>query len=543
MGKWKFTAPDGSEYIVEGETAEGAYNALNDEIARQVQAEYSSMPWYQQAGTAADDVMRIGGDSLTFGGADHLAGIMPGSEGYDAERFKTQKARIRAGSAQIPIDVLAALGVGRVMPSAVEPVKDMIGGPGLVRAASGGTAAGIETGILGGVDATVRGDDVSEGVGGGVLSGLAGNTISGLFKKGAEGLGFLSKKGTEGYERMRGLTKVDEPAPPPAPKPEAPASPVLAEVPAPAPKPKKKTPAPKPEATASTPSSAAFREAADAADKAEAAAIKAEQVAAGTFSTAKAKAFAQSRATELRKAANTAAQKAQRLADVEATRISAAKKAPTPAAPPKTSTQTPLGTNLTSNRSNVAPGTKPAASSKAKKSAPPPTDARTDTIAALEEARRAADAQARGATGRGFDRALSDDIQRILGNDELMSGLSKEERAAIDAVNRGDPAVRAGRWLGKLPTAQSMLGGAGIGGASVLAGANPMLGLSLAAGIPAGNMLGKHIANAGTRKSLDEAIDKVKGTTPPSNEAMKKMQEDLYNVIRLMGIGQNNSAR
>lgn len=118
-----------------------------------VQADFDAMPWYQKAGVAADDTMRLIANGLTFGWADNLAGAMSG-EGTEAEKLRSDEARARAGSAGTAAELL-----GMVAPAGA--ISKGVGmGTGLV-ANTVGTSMARE-GIAGGV--------------GGVLSALSDTT-------------------------------------------------------------------------------------------------------------------------------------------------------------------------------------------------------------------------------------------------------------------------------------------------------------------------------------------------------------------------------
>lgn len=419
--QFKFTSPDGKEYLVtvpEEATAEEAYSKLQEQISESIRTEYAVMPWYQKAGVAADDVMRIGADSLSFGGADRIASALPGGGSLEEERFRTEAARTRAGGAAIPIDVLAALGIGRVLPSAIDPVVKAIGGPAGVRAVTGGTVAATETGVLGGLESQIRDQDLSQGIVEGILAGPIGHSIGGL-----------AKKGKEAYNWVFGS------------KPKAVENPV----------------------PVSTPKSTA----------------------------------------------------------------------PAPAATPV------FGKNIEGG--NVAPKKTPTRRpTKADKARQARDAARTDFVTAFDDAVSRATLQSKGATSRGFDRAITDDIQNIINNKALMESATDAERDAMIRIVTGDPAVKAGRSVGRIPTFQGMMGGAGVGaGTSFLTGNIP-LGVTLAGAVPTAGVLGRATANRGARNLTKQASDIVHSVPPPTPAITKKMQEDLANVIRLMGIGQTD---
>ena len=137
--------------------------AVTPRSQAEVDKEYNAMPWYKQAATAADDLVRIGASGISFGGLDRLLGP-------EAEKA-TQEARMRAGWAGVPAEVMGTLaspitravgGVGRVVSEALPTglIPRM-----LVGAAEGGT--------LGATDAGIKGKDVQDGILSGAIIGSA----------------------------------------------------------------------------------------------------------------------------------------------------------------------------------------------------------------------------------------------------------------------------------------------------------------------------------------------------------------------------------
>lgn len=159
------------------------------------QANYDAMPWYQQAGQAADDTVRLLASGLTFGYADKLAGAL-GGEGTEAERKRTQDARDRAGwagtAAELTGGVAAPIGLaGRGATLAGRfGTGAMTGGKGLAARSALMGAEGAGYGAL-----TASGNDENIGlgallgVGGGVGGNLAGEGLSALGQKASRALG------------------------------------------------------------------------------------------------------------------------------------------------------------------------------------------------------------------------------------------------------------------------------------------------------------------------------------------------------------------
>jgi hypothetical protein len=94
---------------------------------------------------AADDVVRIGLDTASFGGADWLTGQLPGSEGVEAERKRTALARERAGWSAPVLDVTTAVAA---TPSLVArlPQAASWAGKGL-RYGAGAIEGGLQTAL------------------------------------------------------------------------------------------------------------------------------------------------------------------------------------------------------------------------------------------------------------------------------------------------------------------------------------------------------------------------------------------------------------
>lgn len=214
MPTFQITGPDGKKYRVKGDTAEGAFQALQQHIGGSAkveeqrefqgpvipggnlaQANYDAMPWYQQAAQAADDTARLLASGLTFGYADKLAGAI-GGEGTEAERARTQQARERAGwagtAAELTGGVAAPVGLagrgatlmGRFGTGAMTGAKGLAARTGL---------AGVEGAGYGALTAAGNDQAILPGAGFGILGGfggnLAGEGLSALGQKASRALG------------------------------------------------------------------------------------------------------------------------------------------------------------------------------------------------------------------------------------------------------------------------------------------------------------------------------------------------------------------
>ena len=139
--------------------------------------EFEQAPWYQQAGQAADDVVRLLANGATFGYADKLAGYL-GGEGTEAERALSEQARERAGSAGTAAEIVGAVAtpVGLARQGATLAGRlgtgTMTGAKGLAARSSLMAAEGAGYGAL---TATGNDQSVGEGAALGLLGGAAGN--------------------------------------------------------------------------------------------------------------------------------------------------------------------------------------------------------------------------------------------------------------------------------------------------------------------------------------------------------------------------------
>jgi hypothetical protein len=129
---------------------------------------YNELPWYAQAGQAADDTVRFLANGMTFGMADRFAGMMNG-EGTDAERARTEEAMARAGTAGTAANIVGGVMTGSALPS-------------IGRGLSGSVGTGA---LYGGIDGALRDSDS--------WGEWAGNTIGGAgmgagFGAGAHGV-------------------------------------------------------------------------------------------------------------------------------------------------------------------------------------------------------------------------------------------------------------------------------------------------------------------------------------------------------------------
>lgn len=138
----------------------------------------ADQPWYSELGQAANDILRLGSNAVTFGFRDKLAPYVTGNT-VDEERALTAQARERAGSAGLAAELIggAAIPMGAASAglTAMKAVPaGMTGARGL--AARTGAMAG-EGALYGGVSALGNDQDVLTGMGYGAAGGAAGNLV------------------------------------------------------------------------------------------------------------------------------------------------------------------------------------------------------------------------------------------------------------------------------------------------------------------------------------------------------------------------------
>lgn len=135
------------------------------------------MPWYAQAGQAADDIMRLAANGMTFGYADKIAGYL-GGDGTVQERQRTQEARDRAGSAGTVAEIGGAVATPMGLAGRGATLAGRLGtgamtGPTGLLARS--ALMGVEGAGYGALTAAGNDQDVGQGALYGLAGGAAGN--------------------------------------------------------------------------------------------------------------------------------------------------------------------------------------------------------------------------------------------------------------------------------------------------------------------------------------------------------------------------------
>src|SRR5690606_25096164 len=157
------------------------------EHAARVRAEYDAQPWYEQAATAADDIITHH-VANPFGLGDHVRAAAstlynggPYAEHLARERAETRDAGIRAGTAGIAAGMVTPLKAatsgltlaGRFGTAALTKAQGLAARTGLMAA---------EGAFCGGADAAGRGHDMARGAtlgaAGGAIGNVAGEALS-----------------------------------------------------------------------------------------------------------------------------------------------------------------------------------------------------------------------------------------------------------------------------------------------------------------------------------------------------------------------------
>jgi hypothetical protein len=166
--------------------------------AQQAQAEFEAMPWYGKAGQAAQDIARIGVDGLTYGYGDKLGakmGELAGAGSYDDNiaklRAETEAARARSGMAGTVADIggqilgpSKLLGAAKMLPGAGAVGSALSKVPGAKTLSAVGGGAG-----LGALNAAGHDQDITGGAVIGGAAGLAGRALAPVVSKAAGAVG------------------------------------------------------------------------------------------------------------------------------------------------------------------------------------------------------------------------------------------------------------------------------------------------------------------------------------------------------------------
>ncbi len=172
-------APDGWAAFADAPGA-GAPQAPGPRRPEVVQAEFDALPWYKKAGQAADDLVRLAANGVTFGYADKLAGALNGT-GADAERALSQEAQDRAGLAGDVAEIGGSLALPLGAARSGLTLAGRLGAkalPGVAGLAARSGLMGLEGAGYGTLDAAGHDQPLSEGALTGAIFGTGGNAAA-----------------------------------------------------------------------------------------------------------------------------------------------------------------------------------------------------------------------------------------------------------------------------------------------------------------------------------------------------------------------------
>lgn len=155
--------------------------------------QFQERPWYEQAGIAADDSLRLLSNGLTFGYRDKLAEYMGGSD-PETERAKSGKAMERAG---FPGQIAEAAGMSMLPGGPLRKMEQMAleGAGGLRSIFTKGATAATEGSLMGALHASGHDTDIQEGALSGALVGpLARFGVGGVTKGLDKAAGLATKR-------------------------------------------------------------------------------------------------------------------------------------------------------------------------------------------------------------------------------------------------------------------------------------------------------------------------------------------------------------
>lgn len=183
MAKYTIVRPDGSKVVVEGppNNKAGAFAEYKRQREALAWNEYQHLPLGNRVGRAFDDQARIAANAMAFGSqhiADRLASIMPGGD-YEREKFLTEQARLRAGTAGTAMEGLGIASTAAALPSAGPRIAARFGGPDWLQGITKGIVSIPETAGLMTGQALAEGTDPLEEGWKGAMFGPAAHLLVG----------------------------------------------------------------------------------------------------------------------------------------------------------------------------------------------------------------------------------------------------------------------------------------------------------------------------------------------------------------------------
>ncbi len=156
-----------------------------------------------KAGRGVDDLARLAADGATFGGVDHLAGLMSG-RGVEAERAMTEASKDRTGGMGLAAEMLGGaaggIGIGKAGLTALRAVPQKATGLGAELLRMG--AQSLDGLAIGALDSRLHGKDAVEGAQQGALWGMGGALAGRAIGGAAHAMGSLANRPGPVPDRM-----------------------------------------------------------------------------------------------------------------------------------------------------------------------------------------------------------------------------------------------------------------------------------------------------------------------------------------------------
>lgn len=466
------------------------------------QQEFHSAPWYRQAAQAADDVVRLAANGLTFGFADRLAAGLNNTT-TEQERAQTAQARERASAAAIPAELAGGLRTGVSLANAgvtaVRPALQAMTGPVGVGLRTGAMA--IDGAALGGLSAAGHGESIARGAAIGAGAGALGNALIG--------------EPVRAVSRAAGGAVNRAPEPPTGPQLRARAD-------------------------------AAYQAADDAGVIISSPSIHrldasiADDLANFGFHPAMHPRVAAA-VGEISSAVQSGNPITLRGLDVLRRIVGQAARSPE-------ASERALARNIIDRIDDfiARAGPDDILAGNAQQGIPALQEARQlwsqvrrlDTVddAVVRAERRAAST----GTGGNEDNALRQNIRAILDNPNRSRGFTGDERQAMETVVRGTPEQNVMRLVGRLsPSGNGLMAALGIGAAGAGGVMGGPLGAAVATIPPAAGMLAKSLADGATRRNVDDLVRLIRAggdraTATPAPNLLQRAAEPSRDLIARM---------
>lgn len=212
MSNFELTGPDGKVYDVEADDMSKAVKDLaryrQDQMNQSYTKEANEAPFWAKPFMAADDVARVGADTLSLGFLDK---VLDKYKGGDEQSLRTNAAKNRMGWAGTATEGAA---LAAALPTAIPKAVAAVGGGRAVRAATGALTGATEGAAYGGVSAAGHDQDVPEGSTIGGITGVFGPALGSAINKTTKKIGetFFGKNYQPPPYRVEDISKIQNPS-------------------------------------------------------------------------------------------------------------------------------------------------------------------------------------------------------------------------------------------------------------------------------------------------------------------------------------------